>query len=113
MFSAIMRHECRTSKGLPVRSLILSALMIAVPVQAQTSGAFDMGQLTGTTSIDAVTQAEERRAGVRRSRKAPAISAATRARLQATCRQMRGRGDAGTGLADYRQYDAMCQRYGY
>lgn len=96
-----------------MKSLLLLATIVAAPAPAQTSGVFDMGQLTGTASIDAVTQSEERRATGPRSSKAPAISPATRARLQTTCRQMRGRGDAGTGLADYRQFDAMCRRYGY
>lgn len=96
-----------------MKPYLLIAVLIASPAQAQTSGALDMGTLTTTLSMDAVTQSEERRAGVRRSSKPPAISAATRARLQSVCRKMRGRGDAGTGLDDYQQYDAMCRRYGY
>ena len=96
-----------------MRILPFAALLLAVPSHAQTTGAFDMGTLTGTLSMDAVTQSERERADGRRPSGAPAISPATRARLKATCRQMRGRSDAGTGLADYRKFDAMCLRYGY
>ncbi|SOB86554.1 hypothetical protein SAMN06297144_1660 [Sphingomonas guangdongensis] len=96
-----------------MRLVMLAVVVAATPVQAQTTGALDMGQLTGTLSMDAVTQAEARRAKGGRPFGAPAINPATRARLQASCRQMRRRGDAGTGLADYRRFDAMCRRYGY
>ena len=96
-----------------MRLLPLVALFLAVPAHAQTSGALDMGQLTGTLSMDSVTRSEEARAGGGRSPPAPAISPATRERMKAACRRMRGRGDAGTGLADYRRFDAMCLRYGY
>lgn len=96
-----------------MRIALLIALFAAIPAHAQTSGALDMGQLTGTLSMDSVTRSERARADARRSSSAPAISPATRERLKSTCRRMRGRGDAGTGLADYRKFDAMCLRYGY
>lgn len=47
--------------------LLCVASVPAVPAAAQVTGVFDMGQLTGSLSLDGVTQSEERRSHTGRS----------------------------------------------
>lgn len=87
--------------------VVSAALLATTPAGAQ-SGAFNMGQLTGTVSQDAVTQSEARRGAVRGK-----TAKGGGGRMKALCAQRFSYRAAERASEDGRAVERMCRAEGY